>query len=115
MPLESTVLWCVTTSLSPADGSLTPRLRMGALLTGCLGRPSGLASHHARSLDVSEWMRNGDYTPSRIDAQYDASTMLCGVKIESNPESTVGILTAGGKGCVLRAHSHRHGHRKRVR
>ena len=49
-------------------------------------------------LDVSDWMRNGDYTPTRIDAQYDAATMLCGAKIDSNPESTVGVLTSGGKG-----------------
>lgn len=51
-------------------------------------------------LDTSGWMANGDYTPTRIDAQYDAATMLCGAKIDSNPESTVGVLTAGGKGCV---------------
>ena len=51
-------------------------------------------------LDTSGYMVNGDYTPTRIDAQYDAATMLCGAKIDANPESTVGVLTAGGKGCV---------------
>lgn len=27
-------------------------------------------------LDNSEWMRNGDHIPSRLDAQQDAVTML---------------------------------------
>lgn len=53
-----------------------------------------------RSLDVSEWMRNGDFAPTRADAQYDAAAMICGVKVDQNPENTVGVLTAGGKGCV---------------
>jgi 26S proteasome regulatory subunit N10 len=50
------------------------------------------------SLDNSEWMRNGDYIPSRLEAQHDAANMLCGTKTQSNPESTVGILTMAGKG-----------------
>jgi hypothetical protein len=45
-------------------------------------------------------MRNGDYTPSRLDAQYDAAVLLCDAKIEDNRESTVGMLTMGGKRCV---------------
>jgi 26S proteasome regulatory subunit N10 len=45
-------------------------------------------------------MRNGDYVPTRADAQYDAAAMICGVKVDQNPESTVGLLAAGGKGCV---------------
>ena len=56
-----------------------------------------------RSLDVSQYMLNGDYAPTRIDAQYDAATMLCSSKLDQNPESTVGLLTSGGKGCVARA------------
>ena len=43
-------------------------------------------------------MRNGDYTPTRADAQYDAAAMICGVKVDQNPENTVGVLTTGGKG-----------------
>lgn len=49
------------------------------------------------SLDNSEWMRNGDYIPSRLEAQHDAANLLCGTKTQSNPESTVGVLTMAGK------------------
>ena len=30
------------------------------------------------SLDNSEWMRNGDYSPSRLEAQQDAGKLLLG-------------------------------------
>ncbi|CAI0557752.1 unnamed protein product [Linum tenue] len=49
-------------------------------------------------IDNSEWMRNGDYTPSRFQAQADAVNLICGAKTQSNPENTVGILTMAGKG-----------------
>lgn len=49
-------------------------------------------------IDNSEWMRNGDYSPSRLRAQADAVSLICGAKTQSNPENTVGILTMGGKG-----------------
>lgn len=48
-------------------------------------------------LDNSEWMRNGDYTPSRMEAQSDAANMICSTKTGQNPESTVGILCMAGK------------------
>ncbi|TMW65053.1 hypothetical protein Poli38472_009220 [Pythium oligandrum] len=54
-------------------------------------------------LDNSEWMRNGDYIPSRLEAQHDAANLLCGAKTQSNPESTVGILTMAGKGVQVLA------------
>lgn len=34
-------------------------------------------------------MRNGDYIPTRMEAQHDAANLLCGSKTNSNPESTV--------------------------
>ncbi|XVE67142.1 hypothetical protein DITRI_Ditri08aG0137000 [Diplodiscus trichospermus] len=49
-------------------------------------------------IDNSEWMRNGDYSPSRFQAQADAVSLICGAKTQSNPENTVGILTMAGKG-----------------
>ncbi|KAL4319721.1 hypothetical protein GQ457_18G018230 [Hibiscus cannabinus] len=49
-------------------------------------------------IDNSEWMRNGDYSPSRFQAQTDAVSLICGAKTQSNPENTVGILTMAGKG-----------------
>jgi len=41
-------------------------------------------------LDNSEYMRNGDYVPTRLEAQQDAANMLVGVKT-AHPESTVGV------------------------
>ncbi|XP_077231323.1 26S proteasome non-ATPase regulatory subunit 4 homolog [Tasmannia lanceolata] len=49
-------------------------------------------------IDNSEWMRNGDYSPSRFQAQSDAVNIICGAKTQSNPENTVGVLTMAGKG-----------------
>ncbi|OVA19845.1 von Willebrand factor [Macleaya cordata] len=49
-------------------------------------------------IDNSEWMRNGDYSPTRLQAQADAVNLICGAKTQSNPENTVGILTMAGKG-----------------
>ncbi|RKP10885.1 hypothetical protein THASP1DRAFT_33979 [Thamnocephalis sphaerospora] len=49
-------------------------------------------------LDNSDWMRNGDYTPSRLEAQADAVNAVFQVKTRSHPENTVGIMTMAGKG-----------------
>ncbi|KAJ7953142.1 26S proteasome non-ATPase regulatory subunit 4 [Quillaja saponaria] len=49
-------------------------------------------------IDNSEWTRNGDYSPSRFQAQADAVNLICGAKTQSNPENTVGVLTMAGKG-----------------
>lgn len=45
-------------------------------------------------LDNSEYMRNGDYTPSRMEAQHDAANLLVGTKTQNNPENSVGVLTS---------------------
>lgn len=42
-------------------------------------------------LDNSEYMRNGDYIPTRLEAQQDAANLLAGAKTQSHPESTVGV------------------------
>jgi len=47
-------------------------------------------------VDNSEWMRNGDYNPTRMSAQQDAANLLCGRKTQSNPETTLAILTMAG-------------------
>lgn len=52
-------------------------------------------------LDNSEWMRNGDYTPTRMEAQHDAANLISGAKTQANPESTVGVLTMAGNRCEL--------------
>lgn len=33
-------------------------------------------------IDNSEWMRNGDYTPSRFHAQAEAVNLICGAKTQ---------------------------------
>ncbi|KAG0295359.1 hypothetical protein BGZ96_011927 [Linnemannia gamsii] len=48
-------------------------------------------------LDNSEWMRNGDYTPTRLEAQTDAVSLIFGAKTQSNPENTVSLMTMAGK------------------
>jgi len=50
-------------------------------------------------------MRNGDYTPSRIEAQSDATIFLFNAKTRSNPENTVGMITMAGKRYLLYIYS----------
>uniref|UniRef100_A0A0E0B7S9 26S proteasome non-ATPase regulatory subunit 4 homolog n=1 Tax=Oryza glumipatula TaxID=40148 RepID=A0A0E0B7S9_9ORYZ len=47
-------------------------------------------------VDDSEWMRNGDYPPTRLQAQEDAANLVAGTKMASNPENTVGVLAMAG-------------------
>ncbi|MCJ1249187.1 hypothetical protein MMC30_006410 [Trapelia coarctata] len=49
-------------------------------------------------VDNSESSRNGDYLPSRWEAQSDAVNMIFSAKTQSNPESSVGLMSMGGKG-----------------
>lgn len=44
-------------------------------------------------VDNSEYMRNGDYVPTRLQAQQDAVNTICRFKLRSNPENNVGLLT----------------------
>ncbi|ORX35063.1 hypothetical protein BD324DRAFT_572648, partial [Kockovaella imperatae] len=48
-------------------------------------------------LDNSEYMRNGDYPPTRFRAQAEAVSTIFNSKTESNPESAVGLMTMAGK------------------
>lgn len=52
-------------------------------------------------VDNSEWTRNGDYIPTRFEAQHDAVNLVTGAKTQQNPESTVGVLTMAGRGVEL--------------
>jgi len=55
------------------------------------------ADVQSRSVDNSEWMRNGDYIPTRMESQADAVNLICNVKTQQNPESTVGVMTSAGR------------------
>lgn len=44
-------------------------------------------------MDNSEYMRNGDFLPTRLQAQQDAVNIVCHSKTRSNPENNVGLIT----------------------
>ena len=46
-------------------------------------------------LDNSEWMRNGDYSRTRFEAQHEGAHAVLGYKSQ-NPESTVGVVSLAG-------------------
>jgi len=48
-------------------------------------------------VDNSESSRNGDYTPTRYEAQSDAVSMIFSSITNNNPESSVGLMSMGGK------------------
>ena len=45
------------------------------------------------SVDNSEWMRNGDFIPTRLQSQQDAVNTVCHMKTRQNVENTVGLLS----------------------
>ncbi|XP_050420543.1 26S proteasome non-ATPase regulatory subunit 4 [Adelges cooleyi] len=44
-------------------------------------------------VDNSDYMRNGDFVPTRLQAQQDAVNLVCLSKTRANPENNVGLLT----------------------
>lgn len=48
-------------------------------------------------VDNSDFMRNGDFIPTRLQAQQDAVNLVCQCKTRANPENNVGLLTMAGK------------------
>lgn len=49
-------------------------------------------------VDNSESSRNGDYQPTRFDSQVDATNIIFDTITNGNPESSVGLMSMGGKG-----------------
>ncbi|XP_064602162.1 26S proteasome non-ATPase regulatory subunit 4-like [Liolophura sinensis] len=43
-------------------------------------------------VDNSDYMRNGDFIPTRLQAQQDAVSLVCHSKARSNPENNVGLV-----------------------
>ncbi|XP_037937954.1 26S proteasome non-ATPase regulatory subunit 4 [Teleopsis dalmanni] len=43
--------------------------------------------------DNSDYQRNGDYFPTRLNVQKDGINLVCLTKIRSNPENNVGLMT----------------------
>jgi len=48
-------------------------------------------------IDSSEYMRNGDFSPNRFEAQMETINLLANAKTSAHPESTVGLMTMSGK------------------
>ncbi|MFH4980983.1 hypothetical protein AB6A40_007692 [Gnathostoma spinigerum] len=44
-------------------------------------------------LDNSNWMRNGDFTPTRLQCQQDAANLILRCKLRQNAENAVGVLS----------------------
>lgn len=49
-------------------------------------------------LDNSHYSLNGDYAPTRLEAQSDAVHVLFNAKVRANPENEVGLMVMAGKG-----------------
>jgi len=47
-------------------------------------------------LDNSEFARNADYAPSRLEAQTDAANLISGAKTQAHPENVVGVALMSG-------------------
>ena len=45
------------------------------------------------SVDNSEWMRNGDFIPTRLQSQQDAVNVVTQMKTRLNAENAVGLLS----------------------
>ncbi|XP_039965553.1 26S proteasome non-ATPase regulatory subunit 4 [Bactrocera neohumeralis] len=43
--------------------------------------------------DNSDYQRNGDYFPTRLNVQKDGINLVCLTKVRSNPENNVGLMT----------------------
>jgi len=46
-------------------------------------------------------MRDGDFIPSRLQAQQDAASLICHSKTRANPENNVGLITMSTSPQVL--------------
>ncbi|KAG2462895.1 PSMD4 ATPase, partial [Polypterus senegalus] len=64
---------------------------------GCAGGSIDTEDH----VDNSEYMRNGDFLPTRLQAQQDAVNIVCHSKTRSNPENNVGLITLANNCEVL--------------
>ncbi|OMH83193.1 26S proteasome non-ATPase regulatory subunit-like protein [Zancudomyces culisetae] len=59
--------------------------------------PKCMQPGRSHRIDNSEYSRNGDYSPTRFQAQIDAVHFLFNAKTQDNPESTVGVMAHGGE------------------
>jgi len=52
-------------------------------------------------LDNSDYMRNADYAPSRLDVQTEAASYIATMKMQANQETSVGVMAMAGSRAEL--------------
>lgn len=52
-----------------------------------------MCSSPPHSFDNSDYQRNGDYFPTRMNVQKDGINLVGMTKLRSNPENNIGLLT----------------------
>lgn len=94
MVLEAVMLWSETRHVFEASRqflySCSPLLYCVCILS------LSLVFVLLCSIDNSEWSRNGDFSPSRFESQKETINNIANAKIQSNPETTVGLLSLAG-------------------
>lgn len=106
--MRATYRTSTTTRLRP---SITSSIHLLATATSTFRKLCHLSTYHRAGhantmvleavmivVDNSESSRNGDYTPTRYEAQADAVSMVFSAITQGNPESSVGLMSMGGKG-----------------
>ncbi|KAF0024558.1 hypothetical protein F2P81_023360 [Scophthalmus maximus] len=88
-----------TPTSQPVTNSQDISRSVGVDLNSMLSR--ALEHSVPKSVDNSEYMRNGDFLPTRLQAQQDAVNIVCHTKTRSNPENNVGLITMANNCEVL--------------
>lgn len=61
-------------------------------------------------IDTSDYMHNGDYSPSRQESQLECVHAIINGRLSRNPENVVGLLSSGSKSQkIVSALSNKHG------
>ncbi|KAG8147010.1 hypothetical protein E2320_014085 [Naja naja] len=91
----------LSTSSLGSPGHSSPANRSMGAEAPPPGTPKDPAVFLLESVDNSEYMRNGDFLPTRLQAQQDAVNIVCHSKTRSNPENNVGLITLANNCEVL--------------
>lgn len=86
-----------TAAAAPRAGApsrCTPALLLLSILACCLAGGVSATGLEATliAVDLSGFMVNGDYAPSRLQCQYECVNLITTVKLQ-NPESAVGLMS----------------------
>nr|KAG5695241.1 hypothetical protein BaRGS_008069 [Batillaria attramentaria] len=95
LPIPATL---VARAVSSANNSLELKVKCKRCAKGKVSIDGMMSPRKKRkrnqenSVDNSDFMRNGDFVPTRMQAQQDAVNLVCMSKTRSNPENNVGLL-----------------------